>query len=390
MYQYSNMLLLGSSGRNTGKTEFACRLIRKYRQQETVIGLKITTIDSSSRPCPRGKDGCGVCTAFSGKFQLTEETNGPAGKDTVRMLNAGAHRVFWLKVRADHLDEGVSALKQHLGNNSCVICESNSCRRVLNPGMFLVMRKHGSSLIKKTCRDVIHEADKILKFHGTGWDLDFNRFRFSNGKWTFAEPATAIVLAGGRSRRMGSDKSLLPLSGKPMIEVIIDQLRDNFKQILVSSSASKKYEFLNIPVVPDLRLGMGPLMGILSALERSESDLNFVTSCDAPNIKLSYVRQLLKEAETHDLVIPISENGRFEPLFAVYRKSVISHCHDLLANGHRKISDLFERVNVKYLPFNGADWYENLNTTREFENYKNQYLREHLSNRMTIPSTMTG
>ena len=382
--------MLGSAGRNVGKTEFACQLIRKYRLQEQVIGLKITTIDSSGRPCPRGNKGCGVCTSFNGKYQLTEETGGPAGKDTVRMLEAGAQRVYWLKVREPYLREGIQALNRYLDDTSCIICESNSCRRVLNPGMFLVMQKEGSSIIKRTCRNVIHEADKRLFFHGTGWDMEVDQFFFSDKKWAFPEPATATVLAGGQSRRMGMDKSLLFLSGTPMIEVIVNQLKGNFQQLQISSNNPEKYEFLNQPIVPDLQKGAGPLMGILSSLENSKTDLNFITSCDAPNIDLPYVREMLRVAEQYDAVIPISDDGRYEPLFAVYHKRVTSHCHDLINAGHRKISDLFERVRIKFLPFDGSGWYENLNTVEDLKRYKNRFLSEQRTRHLEIPDTMTG
>ncbi|MCP4714776.1 MAG: molybdenum cofactor guanylyltransferase [Deltaproteobacteria bacterium] len=390
MIRYPNMLMLGSAGRNVGKTEFACRLIHRYRHREQVIGLKITTINGSNRPCPRGSEGCGVCTSFTGKYQLTRETAGPAGKDTVRMLEAGAHRVYWLKVREQFLREGILALSRYLDDSSCIICESNSSRRVLNPGMFLVMRKKGSSLIKKSCRHVIHEADKVLAFHGNGWDLGVDQLVYSDEKWTFPESATAIVLAGGQSRRMGVDKSLLFLSGTPMIEVIVNQLKGNFQHLQISSNDPVKYDFLNLPVVPDLKSGAGPLMGILSSLENSKTDLNFITSCDAPNINLPYVREMLRAAEHYDAVIPMSKDGRYEPLFAVYRKSVIGHCHDLIDTGHRKISDLFERARIKFLPFDGSGWYENLNTIEDLKHYKNRFLSGQGTSHPKMPVAMTG
>ncbi len=388
--QYSNMLMLGSTGRNVGKTEFACRLINRYRHRERVIGLKITTIDNSNRPCPRGNEGCGVCNSFRGKYQLTEETGGPAGKDTVRMLAAGAHKVYWLKVREPHLKEGVRALSRYLDDTACIVCESNSCRKVLDPGMFIVMRQEGSSLVKKTCREVMDEADKILSFSGSGWNCGTDRFVFSDEKWHFTETATATVLAGGQSRRMGVDKSLLYLSGTPMIEVIVNQLRGNFQQLQISSNTPEKYAYLDLPIVPDLKQGAGPLMGILSSLEQSKTDLNFITSCDAPNINLPYVRNMLRAAEDYDAVIPMADNGWFEPLFAVYRKEVAGHCHDLLANGHRKISDLFDRIRIKFIPFNGSGWYENLNTIEDLKRYKNRYLSEQRTRHLELPDTLTG
>jgi len=368
MFKSSNILCIGSAGRNSGKTEFACELIRKYRRQETVIGIKITTIDED-RPCPRGGDSCGVCKSFTGKYSIDEERDGPAGKDTVRMMNAGADKVYWLRVRKKHLREGVFALCQLLGSSACVICESNSSRQVLEPGFFLVMRELKSRVIKKTCRDVIKYADKVVTFHGSGWDISPDDVNYADGKWSYQESATAVVLAGGNSRRMGRDKSLLSIDGKPMIEHIMDQLRPNFKHLIISANDIEKYDFLNIPVVSDQLKGKGPLMGILSSLEKSRTDFNFVTTCDAPDINFPIVRGMLKTAEDYDAVIPMTGDDLYEPLFAVYRKSVIDPCRELIAAGETKISKLFDRIKIKYLPLDQPHWYKNINTWEDYDEY---------------------
>ncbi len=379
------MIMLGAAEQNAGKTEFACRLIRRYKARERIIGIKITTVDSERKTCPRGNEGCAVCTSFSGGFQLTEETGGPAGKDTVRMLEAGANQVFWLKVRKESISSGVAALGRYLDKKTCIICESNSCRQVIEPGIFVVLQKQATSHIKKTCRVVLDQADKIIAFDGAGWDLRTDQFIFNDGRWTFAEHATAIVLAGGKSQRMGKDKSLISISGRPLIELIADQLKRNFENILISSNATNKFDFLELPVVNDSRPDCGPLMGILSALNASKTDLNFITSCDAPNIFLPYVRKMLKAADKYDLVIPRYSNGKVEPLFAIYRKNVAEHCEDLLNRRHYKISGLFDRVRTKFLPFEASEWYQNLNTLEDLEKFKKGYYRNQGINGLNVP-----
>ena len=368
MLKLPNILAIGSAGRNAGKTEFACELIRKYRRRETVIGVKITTI-VEERSCPRGGDGCGVCKSFTGKYSITEERDGPVGKDTVRMMEAGADRVYWLRVRKKHLKEGVFALSQLLDPSACVICESNSARHVLEPGFFMVMKELKSRVIKKTCRDVLKYADKVVTFHGSGWDMSPEDITFAAGKWSFQESATAVVLAGGDSRRMGRDKSLLSIDGKPMIEHIMDQLRHNFKHLVISANDIEKFDFLKIPVISDQKEGVGPLMGILSSLEKSKTDYNFVTTCDAPDINFPIVRLMLQTAKDFDAVIPMTGVDLYEPLFAVYRKSVIDRCHEIIAAGETKISKLFDRINVKYLTLDQPNWYKNINTPEDYDEY---------------------
>ncbi|MFB0524886.1 MAG: nucleoside-triphosphatase, partial [Phycisphaerae bacterium] len=130
MIKLDGMLMIGSAGANVGKTELACALIRKFSKNTDVIGIKVTTIKAKDGRCPRGGQGCGVCSSLEGNFYITRETNTTSGKDTARLLAAGASRVFWLRVMKTHLKEGIAALLDIIGPNAISICESNSLRQV--------------------------------------------------------------------------------------------------------------------------------------------------------------------------------------------------------------------------------------------------------------------
>jgi len=114
-------------------------------------------------------------------------------------------------------------------------------------------------------------------------------------------------------------------------------------------------------------------MGIASALEASASELNFVTACDIPHINLAFVRKMLTEAKTADVVIPTTGDGKYEPLFAVYRKSTLEAINKVLLSGERKISDLFARCRVKYIKLGAPQWFTNLNTMTEYEEFREKY-----------------
>lgn len=187
--------------------------------------------------------------------------------------------------------------------------------------------------------------------------------------------AAAIILAGGISRRMHSDKSMLPIGGIPMVEHIHRQLQPHFKQTLVSANDVDKYAFLGVRIVPDSIQGQGPLMGIASALEASEYDLNFVTACDMPEVNMALVRRMLREAEGFDAVVPTTQ-GRIEPLFAVYRKSVIGPFRDTLAQGKRRIRDAFDGCRVNYLDITEDNPLENLNTREDYDGFISQFDKE--------------
>jgi molybdenum cofactor guanylyltransferase len=187
------------------------------------------------------------------------------------------------------------------------------------------------------------------------------------------ENATAIILAGGKSSRMGRDKSLLSANSLPLIEKIVAQLRDHFPEIIIGANDIEKYRFLNLPVIPDLEEGKGPLMGIYSSLLRSKYEINFVVACDIPDLNIEYIREMIRQAKGYQIVIPTWDDGKHEPLFAVYKKSILNQAKKLLDTGQRKISLLFELVDVKYLPLpDDIGWYKNLNTIEDYKKYIEQ------------------
>jgi hypothetical protein len=128
MFHVHNMIMIGATGRNTGKTEMACRLIKKFISSYTVIALKVTTIKETDGKCPRGGEGCGVCSALDGNYLLTEEGTDNPKKDTGKMRAAGAHKVYWLRVKKECLTKGIETFLKLISNgpDKIVICESNS------------------------------------------------------------------------------------------------------------------------------------------------------------------------------------------------------------------------------------------------------------------------
>jgi molybdopterin-guanine dinucleotide biosynthesis protein A len=185
--------------------------------------------------------------------------------------------------------------------------------------------------------------------------------------------ATAIILAGGKSSRMGRDKSLLSTNNLPLIGKIASQLEDHFQEIIVGANDIEKYGFLHLPVIPDLEVGKGPLMGIYSTLLRSKHEVNFVVACDIPDLDIKYIEELIREAKDHQIVVPTGSDGKLEPLFAVYKKSILGNIKKLLDADQRKIRLLFEAVDVKYLPLpDEGKWYRNLNTMEDYRNYIKQ------------------
>jgi len=191
----------------------------------------------------------------------------------------------------------------------------------------------------------------------------------NRGKKILKWPVTAIILAGGKSRRMRRTKSLLSIDGKPLIEHILYQIRPHFEQILISSNDIERYCFLDADVIPDEIPGYGPLMGILSSLKKSLNDINFVLACDIPIINIDYVYSMIEASIGYDGVIPVKEETKYEPLFGIYKKSMIGGICRVLNSGKRKISEAYRYCNIKYMDFSNEDWYKNLNTLEEYKKY---------------------
>jgi len=361
-----NMLVLGSTGRNVGKTEFACRLITRYAATHAVVGIKITTIKERDGRCPRGGKGCGVCSSLQGNYCITEEHEGPANKDTVRMLSAGAHKVYWLRVLKEHLAEGIAELLDLIPVDALVIAESNSSRLVLKPGLFLVVRERGSTTVKASCQDVIHLADKVFDFDGADWDVSPTQCLYTAGRWHWVPPISAAILAGGKSSRMGQDKSMMSFQGQPMIQHIANQLHPLFASLSIGANDAERYAFLKLPVVPDEALDKGPLMGILSCVAHAPTDLVFVIGCDIPQIQRDLIAQLITLAPGYDIVMPRNAEGRHEPLFALYRQTIVDPARAIIARGGRRIVELFDPVKVRFVDMPDTGWYHNLNTMADF------------------------
>ncbi|MBN2592892.1 MAG: molybdenum cofactor guanylyltransferase [Sedimentisphaerales bacterium] len=368
MIRLDGMLMIGSAGANVGKTELACALLNKFGKNHNIIGIKVTTIKDKDGQCPRGGEGCGVCSSLEGNFCITEETNRSSGKDTARLLEAGAGRVFWMRVLKQHLVEGTTALLDVIGPEAMSICESNSLRQAVEPGLFLMVGNKNTDAWKNSAQQVRKYADRIIVSDGSDFNLD--SIKLVDGQWTLSEKATAIIMAGGGSRRMGTDKSILTIEGRPIIERTCQRLATCFEQILISADQADKFAFLGFVVVPDNVPEQGPLMGIASALEASANELNFVVACDIPQIQLWDVRRILFEAVNSDanIIVPITCEGKYEPLFAVYRKSALVAINKVLTSGGRRISDVFDLCKVKKVELVAK--LVNLNTMIEYEEFQ--------------------
>lgn len=359
------LLLIGATGRKAGKTELACSILRSHALEHKIIGVKVTPVDCNHGQYLATGTDCSVHSPLSDGYLITRETNAAPKKDTGRLLNAGAVSVYWLRCVKPRLKEGFEHLLQLIPEGSLILCESTSLRAVLDPDLFLLAGDPESGSIKASAAAVLDQADWVFKPGTDDYQEGLNRLTVSPSGWGLREKATAIVLAGGRSSRMGANKPMLPVAGKPLIQHVIDQLRPHFDEILVSCDSPSSYQFLGLPIVEDRIRGQGPLGGIGSALAVSSNDYNLVVACDMPALSIHLARKLLRAARGRAGAVPTTGKDKFEPLFAVYHKSVAQDALSLLETGDRRPASIWEGRDFCFVPVDEADVHAFLNLNRQ-------------------------
>ncbi len=160
---------------------------------------------------------------------------------------------------------------------------------------------------------------------------------------------TGIILAGGESRRMGSDKSLLPLRGARFIDHAYRRLAALFEEVLIVTNSPGLYQEIPCRKVPDLFCTQTSLAGIHSGLRHARFERVFVVACDMPFLAPAVITHLCRQAPGADVVLPVGEQG-MEPLHALYHKSCLPAMEKVLATGGRKVDSFFPEVTVQKVP----------------------------------------
>lgn len=193
---------------------------------------------------------------------------------------------------------------------------------------------------------------------------------------------TGIILAGGKSRRMGKEKGLIELNGKQLIQYAIEVLKPICETILISTN-SHFYDFLSYQKIDDEFPDSGPMGGIYSCLKASKTNQNLVLSCDMPFIISQLLEDLIVNSNEYDIVVPWHGEQRFEPMCAFYHKNVESIFHDFIFQNNYKIPDTFERVKTnKYLisqdlPYFSNDLFFNVNSKEELSVLQGKLKSDH-------------
>jgi len=161
---------------------------------------------------------------------------------------------------------------------------------------------------------------------------------------------TAIILAGGKSSRMGPDKnkSMLRLNGKYLIDIVISKLKCVVGDNIIIVGPPERYLSYK-QVVPDLFSQKGPLVGIYSGLKASSSQYNLVVGCDMPFLEVKLLKYMTKNINSNDIVIPHYSDGYIEPLCAIYSKRCLETIERNLAEHIFSVRAIFPHLKVKFI-----------------------------------------
>lgn len=172
------------------------------------------------------------------------------------------------------------------------------------------------------------------------------------------EGASCVVLIGGESRRMGTDKAAVELSGRKLLDHVLDAVLPIFDEVFIGAHDDDPSLIKTLPagvrVVRDTLPGRGPALGVCSALEAAKNPWVFVVSCDVPMLSGGLVEALALLRENFDAVVPYVKGGP-EPTCAFYSKTLLAPLKESVLAGKRGLAYFLKEAEAKGLNIRYAD-----------------------------------
>jgi molybdopterin-guanine dinucleotide biosynthesis protein A len=199
-------------------------------------------------------------------------------------------------------------------------------------------------------------------------------------------PGTSgVVLAGGKSSRMGTPKALLRFDDKPLLVHLVAALGRLFDDVVVVATRGQELPTVNARIVYDEVSHQGPVGGLRYGLAETNGDVCFVTSCDAVFLNVALIAHLLSRLPGYDVVVPRWQ-GRLQPLHAIYRRrSVLPALQEQLVRGELRPIFLYDKVptlvieedEIKRFDPDGSSFF-NMNTPADYEEALKRWAGSHM------------
>lgn len=180
MIEFPKILMIGGATRNVGKTSFIYQIIKNLSEKNIIVAIKIKTIYENDNFF-HGKDINPL--KENEKYRITKENDISGNEDTSKMLNAGAYKVFKIKTKNKFILEALSELNTLISDDNFIICESNSLREFIIPGLFIMIKHIKSEEIKPSALKLEKFADKIIFTDGENHDFNPKNIFISENNW---------------------------------------------------------------------------------------------------------------------------------------------------------------------------------------------------------------
>lgn len=192
---------------------------------------------------------------------------------------------------------------------------------------------------------------------------------------------TAIILAGGKSSRMGFDKQFLKIKERRVMEIVISKLKKEFNEIIIVTNKPEYYIGFGNKIVSDIIKGMGPLSGLHVGLKNSSSKYAYFIACDMPNVDIQYIRYMKKNIEENNPDACVTKfRNWIEAFNGFYSKDLYDKIEGHLEQNNRSVNSLLQKSNTLFIEEDDArrfspkwEMFINLNTRDELDKYIRNY-----------------
>ena len=183
------------------------------------------------------------------------------------------------------------------------------------------------------------------------------------------DKTTAFILAGGKSQRMGTDKGLLLLNGKPFVSHICEAVKPIVGENVVIVCSNADYDFLGFTRIEDIVPEKGPVGGIYTALQRTKTRLNFILSVDAPLISAELLLWILDNRDDSFKMTQVQFENKAYPLIAIYDQSLASIFEENLKKNQHRLRQVIKEIKHQTLliPEKWRNQVQNINTPEEYQ-----------------------
>ncbi|MBN1934694.1 MAG: molybdenum cofactor guanylyltransferase [Anaerolineae bacterium] len=168
---------------------------------------------------------------------------------------------------------------------------------------------------------------------------------------------SGIILAGGKSSRLGQNKALIEFEGKPIVQHVVDVLRPLVDEIVLATNTPESFAFLKLRMVADLYAETGALGGLHAGLSAIQSEYGLVVGCDMPFLNTALLQHMLLHTTGYDIVMPHIDDY-YEPLHAIYARRCLAVIEHSIQSGQRRLLSFVSQMNVRYIKGDEIDRFD--------------------------------